>query len=127
MGTVLPVTSRELPLDTSKSGVQVKDIAISGSTPAAELGTLTSLVGGNADVFQAALPGALRASGPVEESRQDFTNALPCQHDMPRIGGLLDSYLWKQSSKKYERPLEEWSGGEAPDWRRRQSGGRCRC
>jgi hypothetical protein len=72
MGTVLPVTSRELPLDTSKSGVQVMDIAISGSTPAAELGTLTSLVGGNADVFQAALPGALRASGPVEESRQDF-------------------------------------------------------
>lgn len=56
MSTVLPVTSRELALEASKSGVQVMDVAISGSTPAAELGTLTLLAGGNQDVFQAALP-----------------------------------------------------------------------
>jgi 3-hydroxyisobutyrate dehydrogenase len=56
MSTVLPVTSRELALEASKSGVQVMDVAISGSTPAAELGTLTLLVGGAPDVFQAALP-----------------------------------------------------------------------
>ena len=52
----MPATSRELALEASKSGIQVLDVAISGSTPAAELGALTLLAGGNPDVFQAALP-----------------------------------------------------------------------
>jgi len=56
MSTVLPGTSRELALRASAVGVQVLDVAISGSTPAAELGTLTLLAGGNPNVFQAALP-----------------------------------------------------------------------
>jgi len=34
----------------------VMDVAISGSTPAAEQGTLTLLTGGNAELFQAAQP-----------------------------------------------------------------------
>ena len=56
MSTVLPATSRELAREASKSGAQVMDVAISGSTPAAELGTLTLLAGGDPDLFQAALP-----------------------------------------------------------------------
>jgi 3-hydroxyisobutyrate dehydrogenase len=56
MSTVLPATSRELALKASEVGMLVMDVAISGSTPAAELGTLTLLAGGNPDVFQAALP-----------------------------------------------------------------------
>lgn len=56
MSTVSPATSRELALEASNSGAQAMDVAISGSTPAAELGTLTLLAGGNADLFQAALP-----------------------------------------------------------------------
>ncbi|HXM93924.1 MAG TPA: NAD(P)-dependent oxidoreductase [Candidatus Dormibacteraeota bacterium] len=56
MSTVLPATSRELGHKASEVGVQVLDVAISGSTPAAELGTLTLLAGGNPEVFHAALP-----------------------------------------------------------------------
>lgn len=56
MSTVLPATSRELANKASGVGVEVLDVAISGSTPAAELGTLTLLVGGALDIFQAGLP-----------------------------------------------------------------------
>jgi 3-hydroxyisobutyrate dehydrogenase-like beta-hydroxyacid dehydrogenase len=56
MSTVSPATSRELAHKASEAGVQVLDVAISGSTPAAELGTLTLLARGNPDVFQAGLP-----------------------------------------------------------------------
>ena len=56
MSTILPVTSRELASKASQAGVQVLDVAISGSTPAAEKGTVTLLAGGNPEVFQAALP-----------------------------------------------------------------------
>jgi 3-hydroxyisobutyrate dehydrogenase-like beta-hydroxyacid dehydrogenase len=56
MSTILPATSRELASKASQAGVQVLDVAISGSTPAAEQGTITLLAGGNPDVFGASLP-----------------------------------------------------------------------
>jgi len=56
MSTILPATSRELASRGLQAGVQVLDVAISGSTPAAEQGTVTLLAGGNPEVFQASLP-----------------------------------------------------------------------
>jgi 3-hydroxyisobutyrate dehydrogenase-like beta-hydroxyacid dehydrogenase len=56
MSTVSPATSRELAAKASELGVQVLDVAISGSTPAAEAGTLTLLAGGNPNVFHTVLP-----------------------------------------------------------------------
>ena len=56
MSTILPATSRELASKASQAGVQALDVAISGSTPAAEQGTITLLAGGNPDVFEASLP-----------------------------------------------------------------------
>jgi 3-hydroxyisobutyrate dehydrogenase-like beta-hydroxyacid dehydrogenase len=56
MSTVSPDTSRELHKQAARVGVDVMDVAISGSTPAAEQGTLTLLAGGNADLFYAAQP-----------------------------------------------------------------------
>jgi 3-hydroxyisobutyrate dehydrogenase-like beta-hydroxyacid dehydrogenase len=56
MSTILPATSRELASKASQAGVQALDVPISGSTPAAEQGTVTLLAGGNPDVFQASLP-----------------------------------------------------------------------
>jgi 3-hydroxyisobutyrate dehydrogenase-like beta-hydroxyacid dehydrogenase len=56
MSTVSPDTSRELHQQAAGVGIDVMDVAISGSTPAAEQGTLTLLAGGNAELFQAAQP-----------------------------------------------------------------------
>ena len=56
MSTILPATSRELASKASQAGVEALDVAISGSTPAAEQGTLTLLAGGNPDAFQASQP-----------------------------------------------------------------------
>jgi 3-hydroxyisobutyrate dehydrogenase len=56
MSTILPATSRELASKAAQAGVQALDVAISGSTPAAEQGTVTLLAGGNPDVFQASVP-----------------------------------------------------------------------
>lgn len=56
MSTVSPATSSELASRASALGIEVLDVAISGSTPAAELGALTLLAGGNANVFQELLP-----------------------------------------------------------------------
>lgn len=53
MSTVSPNTSRELCGLGLKRGLNVLDIAISGSTPAAEQGTLTLLAGGNIEIFNA--------------------------------------------------------------------------
>ena len=47
MSTISPESSRELHTLGAKSGIEVFDVAISGSTPAAEQGTLTLLAGGN--------------------------------------------------------------------------------
>jgi 3-hydroxyisobutyrate dehydrogenase-like beta-hydroxyacid dehydrogenase len=56
MSTISPQSSRELHRLGAESGVEVLDVAISGSTPAAEQGTLTLLAGGSQDVFRAAEP-----------------------------------------------------------------------
>jgi len=56
MSTISPESSRQLHRLGSKHGIEVLDVAISGSTPAAEQGTLTLLVGGDEDLFFAAEP-----------------------------------------------------------------------
>ena len=56
MSTILPATSREVASKGLQAGIEVLDVAISGSTPAAEQGTLTLLAGGSPDVFQASEP-----------------------------------------------------------------------
>jgi 3-hydroxyisobutyrate dehydrogenase len=56
MSTISPESSQELHRLGVKSGIEVLDVAISGSTPAAEQGILTLLAGGNQDLFRAAEP-----------------------------------------------------------------------
>lgn len=56
MSTVLPKTSRELHQRGAERQIQVGEAAISGSTPAAEQGSLTLLVGGDTELFEAAQP-----------------------------------------------------------------------
>jgi 3-hydroxyisobutyrate dehydrogenase-like beta-hydroxyacid dehydrogenase len=56
MSTISPESSRALHRLGAESGIEVLDVAISGSTPAAEQGTLTLLAGGNRDLFSAAEP-----------------------------------------------------------------------
>jgi 3-hydroxyisobutyrate dehydrogenase-like beta-hydroxyacid dehydrogenase len=56
MSTIPPESSRELHKLGAKSGIEVMDVAISGSTPAAENGILTLLAGGNRELFRAAKP-----------------------------------------------------------------------
>jgi 3-hydroxyisobutyrate dehydrogenase-like beta-hydroxyacid dehydrogenase len=54
--TVSPGTARRLHGAGAKLGISVLDVAISGSTVAAESGTLTLFGGGDAEVFKAAQP-----------------------------------------------------------------------
>jgi len=56
MSTISPESSRELHRLGASGGIEVLDVAISGSTPAAEEGTLTLLVGGTQELFGAAQP-----------------------------------------------------------------------
>jgi 3-hydroxyisobutyrate dehydrogenase-like beta-hydroxyacid dehydrogenase len=56
MSTVLPATSRELYELSRKAAVKFLDSPVSGSTPAAEEGTLTLFCGGDEELFQAAQP-----------------------------------------------------------------------
>jgi 3-hydroxyisobutyrate dehydrogenase len=56
MSTVHPETSRELYKVGSNFNASVLDVPISGSTPAAEQGTLTLLGGGDEKIFHAAEP-----------------------------------------------------------------------
>ena len=56
MSTISPESSRELHRLGAENGIDVLDVAISGSTPAAEQGVLTLLAGGNAELFRAAEP-----------------------------------------------------------------------
>ena len=56
MSTISPATSRKLYIEGAKSGVNVMDVAISGSTPAVEKGTAVLLIGGDSEVFEAAQP-----------------------------------------------------------------------
>jgi 3-hydroxyisobutyrate dehydrogenase len=56
MSTVSPATSRELSELSREAGVKFMDSPVSGSTPAAEEGTLTLFCGGDEELFQAAQP-----------------------------------------------------------------------
>ncbi len=56
MSTISPESSRELHSLGAEGSVEVLDVAISGSTPAAEKGILTLLVGGDEELFHAAAP-----------------------------------------------------------------------
>ncbi len=56
MSTISPESSRELHRLGARGGIEVLDVAISGSTPAAEQGMLTLLVGGKRELFRAAEP-----------------------------------------------------------------------
>ena len=56
MSTISPESSRELHRLGVQGGIEVLDVAISGSTPAAEQGILTLLVGGDRELFGAAEP-----------------------------------------------------------------------
>jgi 3-hydroxyisobutyrate dehydrogenase-like beta-hydroxyacid dehydrogenase len=56
MSTVLPLTSRELATLALESRVNFLDTPISGSTPAAEQGTLVLFCGGDEELFEAAQP-----------------------------------------------------------------------
>src|SRR5260370_30161624 len=56
MSTVSPATSRELYNLSCEAGVKFLDSPVSGSTPAAEEGTLTLFCGGDEELFRAAQP-----------------------------------------------------------------------
>jgi len=56
MSTISPESSREVHRLGARGGIEVLDVAISGSTPAAEEGILTLLAGGNPELFLAAEP-----------------------------------------------------------------------
>ena len=56
MSTISPHTSREVHSAGVTLGVNVMDVAISGSTPAVEQGTVTLLAGGDPEVFEASKP-----------------------------------------------------------------------
>jgi 3-hydroxyisobutyrate dehydrogenase-like beta-hydroxyacid dehydrogenase len=56
MSTVSPATSRELYDLSRDAGVKCLDSPVSGSTPAAEEGTLTLFCGGDEELFEAAQP-----------------------------------------------------------------------
>jgi 3-hydroxyisobutyrate dehydrogenase-like beta-hydroxyacid dehydrogenase len=56
MSTISPDTSRLLHRMGKERGIEILDVAISGSTPAAEQGTLTLLGGGDIDVFNSCEP-----------------------------------------------------------------------
>jgi 3-hydroxyisobutyrate dehydrogenase-like beta-hydroxyacid dehydrogenase len=56
MSTISPESSRELHRIGARNGIDVLDVAVSGSTTAAEEGILTLLAGGNPELFRAAKP-----------------------------------------------------------------------
>jgi 3-hydroxyisobutyrate dehydrogenase-like beta-hydroxyacid dehydrogenase len=52
MSTISPELSRLLHREADKRGINFLDVAISGSTPAVEAGTVTLLAGGDANTFE---------------------------------------------------------------------------
>jgi len=56
MSTIRPRTSREVASEGAKRGISVLDVAVSGSTPAVEQGTVTLLGGGDPKLFAAVEP-----------------------------------------------------------------------
>jgi 3-hydroxyisobutyrate dehydrogenase-like beta-hydroxyacid dehydrogenase len=56
MSTISPELSRSLHQEASAKGVNFLDVAVSGSTPAAEAGTITLLAGGEKEIFEQCIP-----------------------------------------------------------------------
>ncbi|MGA2353995.1 MAG: NAD(P)-dependent oxidoreductase [Terriglobales bacterium] len=56
MSTIRPRTSRDVAREGARRGISVLDVAISGSTPAVEQGTVTLLGGGDPKIFAAVEP-----------------------------------------------------------------------
>ena len=56
MSTISPELSRELHQKARTTGVNFLDVAISGSTPAVDAGTVTLLAGGDKDTFEQCIP-----------------------------------------------------------------------
>jgi len=56
MSTISPQTSREIASLGTERGIHVLDVAISGSTPAAERGEVILFAGGNPDIYEAVAP-----------------------------------------------------------------------
>jgi 3-hydroxyisobutyrate dehydrogenase-like beta-hydroxyacid dehydrogenase len=56
MSTISPELSRQLHQEAAKRGVRFLDLAISGSTPAVEAGTITLLAGGDQNTFDKCIP-----------------------------------------------------------------------
>jgi 3-hydroxyisobutyrate dehydrogenase-like beta-hydroxyacid dehydrogenase len=56
MSTISPELSRQLHQEARTRGVKLLDVAISGSTPAVEAGTVTLLAGGENETFEDCIP-----------------------------------------------------------------------
>jgi 3-hydroxyisobutyrate dehydrogenase-like beta-hydroxyacid dehydrogenase len=56
MSTISPELSRDLHREAPTKGVNFLDVAISGSTPAVDAGTVTLLVGGDSNTFKRCVP-----------------------------------------------------------------------
>jgi 3-hydroxyisobutyrate dehydrogenase len=56
MSTISPELSRRLHQEARRTGVNLLDVAISGSTPAVEAGTVTLLAGGDQKTFEQCVP-----------------------------------------------------------------------
>jgi 3-hydroxyisobutyrate dehydrogenase-like beta-hydroxyacid dehydrogenase len=56
MSTISPELSRHLHQEAHARGVNLLDVAISGSTPAVEAGAVTLLAGGDRDIFEQCVP-----------------------------------------------------------------------
>jgi len=56
MSTISPELSRSLHEEARKRGIDFLDVAISGSTPAVEAGTVTLLAGGDNETFEQCVP-----------------------------------------------------------------------
>ena len=56
MSTISPELSRELHQEARTKGVSLLDVAISGSTPAVDAGTITLLAGGDKETFERCVP-----------------------------------------------------------------------
>ena len=56
MSTISPGLSRQLHQEARRRGVKLLDVAISGSTPAVDSGTITLLAGGDEETFEQCVP-----------------------------------------------------------------------
>jgi 3-hydroxyisobutyrate dehydrogenase-like beta-hydroxyacid dehydrogenase len=56
MSTISPELSRSLHQEARARGVSLLDVAISGSTPAVDAGTITLLAGGDKEIFEQCVP-----------------------------------------------------------------------